>query len=238
MFGSVHFPYAAPAGSHSGHPNMRPQKKSAFDVQVFLESVGTSRRVEEFRKKEAIFSQGEAADTVMYVQKGSVKLTVVNESGKEAVVAILGAGEFLGEGAMAGQTVRMGTATAVAPTTVLIIGKDEMIRVLHAENSLSDRFIMHILERNIRVEADLIDQLFNSTEKRLARTLLLLARYGKEGQPERVVQKVSQETLAEMIGTTRSRVNLFMNKFRNLGFIEYNGGIKINKSLLTVVLHD
>jgi CRP-like cAMP-binding protein len=217
---------------------MRPQKKSAFDVQVFLESVGTSRRVEEFRKKEAIFSQGEAADTVMYVQKGSVKLTVVNESGKEAVVAILGAGEFLGEGAMAGQTVRMGTATAVAPTTVLIIGKDEMIRVLHAENSLSDRFIMHILERNIRVEADLIDQLFNSTEKRLARTLLLLARYGKEGQPERVVQKVSQETLAEMIGTTRSRVNLFMNKFRNLGFIEYNGGIKINKSLLTVVLHD
>jgi CRP/FNR family cyclic AMP-dependent transcriptional regulator len=238
MFGSVHFPYAAPAGSRSGHPNMRPQKKSAFDVQVFLESVGTSRRVEEFRKKEAIFSQGEAADTVMYVQKGSVKLTVVNESGKEAVVAILGAGEFLGEGAMAGQTVRMGTATAVAPTTVLIIGKDEMIRVLHAENSLSDRFIMHILERNIRVEADLIDQLFNSTEKRLARTLLLLARYGKEGQPERVVQKVSQETLAEMIGTTRSRVNLFMNKFRNLGFIEYNGGIKINKSLLTVVLHD
>ena len=217
---------------------MRPTKKSTFDAQVFLESVGTSRRVEEFRKKEAIFSQGEAADTVLYVQKGSVKLTIVNESGKEAVVAILGAGEFLGEGAIAGQTVRMGTATAIVPTTVLIIGKDEMMRVLHAENSLSDRFIMHMLTRNIRVEADLIDQLFNSTEKRLARTLLLLARYGKEGQAERVVQKVSQETLAEMIGTTRSRVNLFMNKFRKLGFIEYNGGIKINKSLLTVVLHD
>jgi CRP-like cAMP-binding protein len=174
----------------------------------------------------------------VYVQNGGVKLTVVNESGKEAVVAIFGPGDFFGEGAMAGQTIRMGTATAIAPTTVLVIEKDEMTRVLHAEHELSDRFIAYMLARNIRVEEDLIDQLFNSTEKRLARTLLLLARYGKEDQPEQVLQKVSQEMLAEIIGTTRSRVNLFMNKFRKLGFIEYNGKIKINSSLLTVVLHE
>jgi CRP/FNR family transcriptional regulator, cyclic AMP receptor protein len=216
----------------------KPKKNSAFDAQVFLESVGVSRRVQEFGKKETIFSQGDTADSVMYVQTGSVKLTVVNDSGKEAVVAIFGSGEFFGEGGMAGQTVRMATATAIVPTAVLIIGKDEMKRVLHAEHALSDRFITYMLARNIRVEADLIDQLFNSTEKRLARTLLLLARYGEEGQPERVLQKVSQEILAEMIGTTRSRVNLFMNKFRKLGFIEYNGEIKVNKSLLTVVLHE
>jgi CRP/FNR family cyclic AMP-dependent transcriptional regulator len=216
---------------------MKP-KKNDFDAQVFLQSVGASRRVEEFRKKQAIFSQGDAADSVMYVQKGSVKLTVVNESGKEAVVAIFGSGDFFGEGGMAGQRTRMGTATAIAPTTVLIIGNEEMRRVLHAEHSLSDRFIHYMLARNIRVEADLIDQLFNSTEKRLARTLLLIARYGQEDRPEPVLQKVSQEMLAEMIGTTRSRVNLFMNKFRDLGSIEYNGGVKINKSLLTVVLHE
>jgi CRP/FNR family transcriptional regulator, cyclic AMP receptor protein len=213
------------------------EKKTAFDAQLFLQSVGASRRVEEFRKKQAIFSQGQPADSVMYVQKGSVKLTVVNESGKEAVVAIFGSGDFFGEGGMAGQPLRMGTATAIVPTTVLIIEKDEMSRVLHAEHELSDRFITYMIARNIRVEADLIDQLFNSTEKRLARTLLLLARYGGE-EPERVLQKVSQETLAEMIGTTRSRVNMFMTKFRKLGFIEYNGKIKINKSLLTVVLHE
>jgi CRP-like cAMP-binding protein len=217
---------------------MKPKNKSAFDAQVFLESVGASRRVVEFRRQQTIFSQGDAADSVMYVQKGGVNFTVVNESGKEAVIAIFGPGDFFGEGGMAGQTLRMGTATATVPTTVLVIEKDEMIRVLHAEHELSDRFIAHILSRNIRVEADLVDQLFNSTEKRLARTLLLLARFGKEGQPERVLQKVSQETLAEMIGTTRPRVNLFMNKFRKLGFIQYNGGIKINKSLLTVVLHE
>jgi CRP-like cAMP-binding protein len=217
---------------------MKPKNKSAFDAQVFLESVGASRRVVEFRRQQTIFSQGDAADSVMYVQKGGVNFTVVNESGKEAVIAIFGPGDFFGEGGMAGQTLRMGTATATVPTTVLVIEKDEMIRVLHAEHELSDRFIAHILSRNIRVEADLVDQLFNSTEKRLARTLLLLARYGKEGQPERVLQKVSQETLAEMIGTTRPRVNLFMNKFRKLGFIDYNGEIKINKSLLSVVLHE
>jgi CRP/FNR family transcriptional regulator, cyclic AMP receptor protein len=217
---------------------MKPKKQSVFDAQVFLDSVGASRKVQEFGKKQPIFSQGDAADSVMYVQKGSVKLTVVNESGKEAVVAIFGSGDFFGEGGMAGQTVRMGTATAIVPTTVLVIGKEEMMRVLQTEHSLSDRFITYMLARNIRVEADLIDQLFNSTEKRLARTLLLLARYGKEDQPERVLQKISQETLAEMIGTTRSRVNLFMNKFRELGFIEYDGEIKVNKSLLTVVLHE
>jgi CRP/FNR family cyclic AMP-dependent transcriptional regulator len=216
----------------------RPTKKNVFDAQVFLESVGASRKVAEFRKNQAIFSQGDAADSVIYVQKGSVKLTVVNEIGKEAVVAIFGPGDFLGEGAMAGQTIRMGTATAMVPTTLLVIEKDELIRVLHAEHELSDRFIAHILARNIRVEEDLIDQLFNSTEKRLARTLLLLARYGQEDQPQQVLQKVSQETLAEMIGTTRSRVNLFMNKFRKLGFVEYDGEIKVNKSLLTVVLHE
>jgi len=219
-------------------PGIKPQKKGAFNAQVFLESVGVSRRVAEFRTKQAVFSQGDAADSVMYIQKGSVKLTVVNESGKEAVVAIFGPGDFFGEGGMAGQTIRMGTATAIVPTTVLIIGKDEMIRTLRAEHELSDRFITYMLARNIRAEADLVDQLFNSTEKRLARTLLLLARYGGEDQPERVLQKVSQETLAEMIGTTRSRVNLFMNKFRKLGFIEYNGEIKVKKSLLTIVLHE
>ena len=219
---------------------MKPRRKIAFDAQVFLDSVGTSRRVAEFRKKQAIFSQGDAADSVMYVQKGSVKLTVVNENGKEAVVAFFGSGDFLGEGGMAGQTVRMATATAIVPTTILIIAKGEMMRVLHAELSLSDRFITYMLARNIRVEADLVDQLFNSTEKRLARTLLLLARYGGKDQPERILQKLSQETLAEMIGTTRPHVNLFMTKFRNLGFIEYgyNGGIKVNESLLTVLLHE
>jgi len=220
-------------------PGMKPnKKKSMFDAQAFLESVGVSRRVSEFQNKEIVFSQGDAATSVLYIQKGSVKFTVVNESGKEAVVAIFGSGDFFGEGCMAGQTMRMGTAMAIAATTVLVIGKEEMIRVLGAEHELSDRFIAHMLARNIRVEADLVDQLFNSTEKRLARTLLLLARYGTEGQPEPVLQKMSQETLAEMIGTTRTRVNLFMNKFRKLGFIEYNGEIKVNKSLLTVVLHE
>jgi CRP/FNR family transcriptional regulator, cyclic AMP receptor protein len=217
---------------------MKTKRSRKFDPEVYLQSIGASRQVQAFKKRQAIFSQGQAADSVMYVQTGSVKLTVVNESGKEAVVALFGPGDFFGEGGMAGQTVRMGTATAVMPTTVLIIGKSEMIRALHAEPTLSDRFIKYMVSRNIRVEADLIDQLFNSTEKRLARTLLLLARYGEEEQPEQMLQKVSQETLAEMIGTTRSRVNLFMNKFRKMGFIEYNGGIKINKSLLTIVLHE
>jgi CRP-like cAMP-binding protein len=174
----------------------------------------------------------------MYIQAGGVKLSVVNEVGKEAVVAILGSGDFFGEGGMAGQSVRIGTAAAVVPTRLLVIEKNEMIRVLHAEHTFSDRFVSYMLSRNIRVEADLIDQLFNSSEKRLARTLLLLARYGKEDQPEGMIPKVSQETLADMIGTTRSRVNFFMNKFRKLGFIHYNGGLQVHKSLLSVVLHE
>jgi len=208
-----------------------------FNAQEFLDTAGVARKIHEYRRGESIYTQGDAAETVMYVQSGGVKLTVVNGSGKEAVVAMFGPTDFFGEGCMAGQTVRMGTTSAVTPTTVLTIQKKELLRVLHAEHGLSDHFIAYMLARNIRVEEDLIDQLFNSSEKRLARTLLLLARYGKEGEPNRVL-RVSQETLASMIGTTRSRVNFFMNKFRKLGFIEYNGKIKVNKSLLTVVLHE
>jgi len=174
----------------------------------------------------------------MYIQKGGVKLSVVNEVGKEAVLAILGPGDFFGEGSMAGQSVRMGTATAITPTTLLEIEKNEMIRVLHAQHAFSDCFVSYMLSRNIRIEEDLMDQLFNSSEKRLARTLLLLARYGKEAQPQKMLPKVSQEMLAEMVGTTRSRVNFFMNKFRKLGFIHYNGGLQVHNSLLSVVLHD
>lgn len=217
---------------------MNKTNKSSLSLDVHLADSAVSGKITEFRKKQAIFVQGEIANTVMYIQTGSVKFTVVNESGKEAVVALFGSGDFLGEGALGSQSNRLGTATAIGATTLLIIEKKEMIRALHAERSLSDLFIAYMLTRNGRVEADLIDQLFNSTEKRLARTLLLLARYDKNDRPEQVLQKVSQETLAEMIGTTRSRVNLFMNKFRKLGFIDYNGRITVNKSLLTVVLHD
>jgi CRP/FNR family transcriptional regulator, cyclic AMP receptor protein len=213
-------------------------KVGVFDPQVFLDTAGVAREVAEFRRNESIYTQGEAANSVMYVQKGGVKFSVVNGSGREAVVAMFGPSDFFGEGCMAGQTVRMGTATAITPTTLLVIEKDELLRVLHAEHELSDHFIRYMLAHNIQVEEDLIDQLFNSSEKRLARTLLLLARYGKQDQPVRILPKVSQETLAGMIGTTRSRVNFFMNKFRKLGFIEYNGKIKVNKSLLTVVLHE
>jgi CRP/FNR family cyclic AMP-dependent transcriptional regulator len=223
-------------------PRRSPKKvslrSSAFDVKSFLESNGLGRRVVKFEIKETVFAQGDRAKTVMYIQEGGVKLTVVNESGKEAVVAILGPGDFFGEGCLAGQSICMATATTVAPTSVLVIEKDEMIRVLHREHEFSDRFIAYMLARNIRVEEDLIDQLFNSSEKRLARTLLLLARYGASEQPQKVLPKVSQEMLAEMIGTTRPRVNFFMNKFRKLGFIKYNGEIRVNNSLLSVVLHE
>ena len=207
-------------------------------MKLFLDSAGLGRKVAKFRGKETVFAQGNPAQSVMYIQEGGVKLTVVNEVGKEAVVAILGPGDFFGEGCLAGQLICMATATAIAPTTVLVIEKSEMLRVLHREHEFSDRFIVHMLARNIRVEEDLIDQLFNSTEKRLARTLLLLARFGAQSQPQKVLGKISQETLADMIGTTRSRVNLFMNKFRKLGFIKYNGEIHVNNSLLSVVLHD
>jgi CRP/FNR family cyclic AMP-dependent transcriptional regulator len=214
------------------------QPARSFDAQTFLDTAGVARKVVDFRRGESIFSQGDAAETVMYIQKGGVKLSVVNGTGKEAVVAMFGPTDFFGEGCMAGQTIRMGTATAVTPTTLLAIQKAELLRVLHVEHEFSDRFIAYMLAHNIRVEEDLIDQLFNSSEKRLARTLLLLARYGEQDQPDRILAKVSQETLASMVGTTRSRVNFFMNKFRKLGFIEYNGKIKVNKSLLTVVLHE
>jgi CRP/FNR family transcriptional regulator, cyclic AMP receptor protein len=197
-----------------------------------------ARKIKEFKRKEIVYSQGDPAKSVMYLQQGGVQLSVVNESGKEAVVAILGPGDFFGEGCLAGQSVRMGTATAISPSTVLIIEKGGMFKVLHQQHALSDRFISFMLARNIRIEEDLIDQLFNSSEKRLARTLLLLARYGKDDKPHGLLPKVSQEMLAEMVGTTRSRVNFFMNKFRKLGFIRYNGGLQINTSLLSVVLHD
>ena len=217
---------------------VRSKKNPAFNAQAFLDSAGLARRIVEYRKSEKIYSQGESIKDVLYIQKGGIKLSVVNEVGKEAVVAMLGPGDFFGEGGMAGQLVRMGTATATTPTTLLVIEKKEMIRVLHAESAFSDRFVTYMLARNIRIEQDLIDQLFNSSEKRLARTLLLLARYGKQDQPQKMLPKVSQEVLAEMIGTTRSRVNFFMNKFRKMGFIKYNGGLHVNTSLLSVVLHE
>ncbi len=223
---------------------MKPRKHKskgsvdAFNPRVFLDIAGVSRQVTEYRRGESIYSQGEPADTVLYIEKGGVKFSVVNGTGKEAVVAMFGPGDFFGEGCMAGQLLRMGTASAITPTTVLVIQQRELLRALHAEHALSDHFISYMLARNIRVEEDLIDQLFNSSEKRLARTLLLLARYGEQEQPDGVLPKLSQETLASMVGTTRSRVNFFLNKFRKLGFIAYNGKIKVNKSLLTVVLHE
>jgi CRP-like cAMP-binding protein len=217
---------------------VRSKKSAAFNAQAFLDSAGVARRVVEYQKSAKVYSQGESANDVLYIQKGGIKLSVVNEVGKEAVVAMLGPGDFFGEGGMAGQLVRMGTATAITPTTLLVIEKKEMVRVLHGEHAFSDRFVAYMLARNIRIEQDLIDQLFNSSEKRLARTLLLLARYGQQDQPQKVVAKISQETLAEMIGTTRSRVNFFMNKFKKLGFIKYNGGLHIDTSLLSVVLHE
>jgi CRP/FNR family cyclic AMP-dependent transcriptional regulator len=219
-------------------PNSVSAKRAAFDAQAFLDSAGVARKVKTLKRTDVVYSQGDAAKSVMYLQEGSVQLSVVSEAGKEAVVAILGPGDFFGEGCLAGQPMRMGTAIAIVPSTVLVIERQEMFRVLHEQHALSDRFIHFMLERNIRIEEDLIDQLFNSSEKRLARTLLLLARYGKEDGPHGVLPKVSQETLAEMVGTTRSRVNFFMNKFRKLGFIKYNGGLQINTSLLSVVLHD
>ena len=197
-----------------------------------------SRRSVRFEPGATVFVQGSQANSVFYLQQGGVKLSVLSSSGKEAVVAMLGPGDFFGEGCLAGQPLRMSTAAAVVPTTVLRIPKGEMIRLLHEHSEFSDRFISHMLTRNIRIEEDLVDQLFNSSEKRLARMLLLLARYGKEDAPQRTLPKLSQETLAEMVGTTRSRVNFFMNKFRRLGLIEYNGTLKINNSLLSIVLHD
>jgi len=227
---------AATVSSATGLAKTNP--KAVFDVQRFLDSAGVARRVVEFKAKATIFAQGDPAKSVMYIQKGRVKISVVNPTGKEAVAAVLGQGHFLGEKCLTGQSTRIGTAAAMLPSTLLVIEKDEMIRLLHKEHELSDRFISFLLTRNIRVEADLVDQLFNSTEKRLARTLLLLAQYGNQNQPQKVVPKMSQEVLAEMVGTTRSRVNFFMNKFKRLGFIGYDSELHINTSLLSVVLHD
>jgi CRP/FNR family transcriptional regulator, cyclic AMP receptor protein len=220
------------------YPKKAKSRSPVFDVRLFLDSAGLGRKVAKFRAKEIVISQGDPAKQVMYIQEGGAKLSVVNESGKEAIVAILGPGDFLGEGCLAGQSNYLVTATTIAPTSVLVIERAEMIRALHEEHEFSDRFIAYMLARNIRVEEDLIDQLFNSSEKRLARTLLLLARYGAPGHPHKALPKVSQELLAEMVGTTRSRINFFMNKFRKLGFIEYNGEIHVNDSLLSVVLHE
>ncbi len=210
----------------------------SFDAQAFLNSPGISKRIVNYKPLSIVFSQGDPSDSVMYIQKGAIRLSVLSHAGKEAIVATLGPGDFLGEGALAAQRVRMGTATAMSTTTVLIVPTKQMIQLLHDEPEFSNRFIAFMLSRNIRIEEDLVDQLFNSSEKRLARTLMLLARYGMADKPQGVLPKLSQEVLAEMIGTTRSRVNFFMNKFRKLGFIEYNGGLKINPALLSVVLHD
>lgn len=216
----------------------KPKKGRSFDPQTFLATVGLARSITQCRLDHKIFSQGDPSDAVFYIQKGRVKLTVMSEQGKEAVIAILAAGDFLGEACLTGQTVRVASATAIVPSSILRIGKREMLRVLQEERALSGLFISYLLSHNMRIEEDLVDQLFNSSEKRLARTLLLLARYGKERKPETVVPKINQETLAGMIGATRERVNFFMNKFRKLGFIDYNGELQIHGSLLSVVLHE
>ena len=208
-----------------------------FDLQSFLDSGGVARTIRTYKRSAIIFSQGDAATDVFYIQNGSVKLSVLSRTGKEAVVAVLGQGDFFGEGCLAAQPRRIATASAMSASTVLVVEKPQMLEMLHTQPALAERFLAHMLARNIRVEEDLVDQLFNSSEKRLARVLLLLARYGKGDRPL-PIPKMSQETLAEIVGTTRSRINFFMNKFRDLGFIEYNGDIKVKTALLTVVLHD
>jgi len=217
---------------------MRAEANPPFDPRVFLAKVGDGKAKAEFRKRQSIFSQGDPADAVFYIQRGKVKLTVFSEKGKEAVLAILGSGDFFGEGCLAGQPLRMATAAAVTECSIMRLEKSAIIRVIHDEPVFSELFIAYLLARNIRIEEDLVDQLFNSSEKRLARLLLLLANFGKEGRPEPIIPRISQEVLAEMIGTTRSRVSFFMTKFRKLGFIDYNGGLKVHSSLLNLVLHD
>lgn len=218
--------------------DMRPRKKLPFDPKTFLAFVGGGKTLITPRKKEILFSQGDAAEAVFYIQAGKVKLTVVSSKGKEAVVAILGRAHFFGEGCLAGQPVRMSTASAIVESKIVRIEKFAMLRVLHEEPAFSELFMSHLLSRNIRIEEDLVDQLFNSSEKRLARILLLLAHFGKEGKAELVIPKMSQETLAGMVGTTRSRVSFFMNKFKKLGLIEYNGELRVHSSLINIILHD
>jgi CRP-like cAMP-binding protein len=218
---------------------MKAKSLRSFDPQAFLATIGEGRKIVEFEKGESIFAQGGAANAVFYVQKGKIKLTVVSQTGKEATVGVLGEGSFFGEGSLAGQSLRMGSASAMTDCTILRIDKQSMVEALHREHSFSDLFVSHLLARNIRYEEDLVDQLFNSSEKRLARILLLLAHFGKEGKPELVIPKITQESLAEMVGTTRSRVSFFMNRFKKLGFVEYDGsGLKVHSSLLNIVLHD
>jgi CRP/FNR family cyclic AMP-dependent transcriptional regulator len=217
---------------------MKRKDLPAFDPNAFLAKVGKGRTLAEYKKNQRVFSQGDPADAIFYIQQGKVKITVVSKQGKEAVVAILGANDFFGEGCLAGQPLRMASAAAMAESSILRLEKPGVIRVLHHEPAFSELFLRYLLSRNIRIEEDLVDLLFNSSEKRLARVLLLLANFGKEGKPELVIPKISQETLAEIVGTTRSRVSFFMNRFRKLGFIEYNGRLEIHSSLLNVVLHD
>ena len=214
------------------------KKNRGFNPSTFLATIGEGRKTLTFAKKERIFTQGNAADAVFYIQKGKVRLTVVSKTGREATIAILSEGDFFGEGSLAGQALRMGSAAAMTDCQLLRIEKKAMIDALHREHAFSDMFVAYLLARNIRYEEDLVDQLFNSSEKRLARVLLMLAHFGKEGVPEAVIPKISQETLAEMVGTTRSRVSFFMNRFRKLGFIHYNGGLQVHSSLLNIVLHD
>ncbi len=218
------------------------KKNGEFDPKTFLATIGEGRKILSVPKRQTIFAQGDAADAVFYVQKGKVRLTVVSKIGKEATIAIVGEGNFFGEGALAGQVLRMGSAAAMSDCELLRVEKKAMMEALHREHAFSDMFVAYLLGRNIRYEEDLVDQLFNSSEKRLARVLLLLAHFGKEGVPETVVPKISQETLADMVGTTRSRVSFFMNRFRKLGFIQYagglDGGLQVHSSLLNVVLHD
>jgi len=233
--------YYVKSGKKARQPaNGAPHAGTEFNAEAFLKSTGVAKKVAQYGRGDAVFTQGDACDHVMYIQAGGIKLSVLSKSGREAVVAMLGPGDFFGEGSLAGQPFRMGSATAITSSTILLVDKQEMVRLLHRQHAMSDRFISHLLARNIRIEEDLIDQLFNSSEKRLARTLLLLARYGKQDKPVRAVPRISQETLAEMVGTTRSRVNFFLNKFKKLGFIEYDGELplKVNSSLLSVVLHD
>ena len=219
---------------------MKPKRKTkpAFDLKVFLTEVNGGRTRADYRTNDRVFSQGDLADAIFYVQKGKVKLTVLSKQGKEAVVAILNDNDFFGEGCLAGQPIRMSTATAISECSIMKLERAAVLRLLHEEPSFSELFVGHLLSRNIKIEEDLVDQLFNSSEKRLARVVLLLANFGKESKPEPVIPKISQETLAGIVGTTRSRVSFFMNRFRKLGFIDYNGGLKIHSSLLNVVLHD
>ena len=217
---------------------MAVKRRPSFDPKSFLAKVGEGRSIDRFGKDQIVFSQGDPANAVFYIQKGKAKVTVVSEQGKEAVVAMFGINEFFGEGCLAGQVQRIATVTAMTDCVIMRLEKAAIVDVIHREPAFSEMFIAHLLGRTIRVEADLVDQLFNSSEERLARLLLLLANFGKEGKPEPIIAKISQETLAEMIGTTRSRVSFFMNKFRKLGFIDYNGGIHVHSSLLNVVLHE